>query len=529
MSYRELSKDEHFQAAGPKRILSLDGGGLRGIVSLVYLKRIEELLRARHGGGPDFRLSHYFDLIAGTSTGAIIAAGLAIGLSVDELIDSYESLGKRVFRSRWWRKGIWRERYDEQALIKELKAVFGERSLGDESLETGLLIVAKRMDTGSPWPLGNNPAGAYFKGGSDAAFLPNADYPLWRVVRASTAAPVFFAPEEITIARQPGRMTLQGLFVDGGVSPHNNPALQALMYATLDGFRLRWPTGKDRMLIVSLGTGSADPSQRSSILAASRAINALKSLMEDCGDLVETIMQWLSDSPTAKTIDGEIGDLAGDLLTEKPAFTYQRYQLDLTPKSLQDLMPELSQKEIRGLTAMDRPENLPILKRLAELTADVIRSDHFPKAFDHLRESDHAEDSELRPYRRRANTAVTAIPLDLSANSDSKVGDALFTYHKWDNTQTAKTGDWLVNNGNEVYTVDRETFENSYAPTDADGQYIKTRKVWARRATEPGAIQTKEGSTPYEAGDWLVFNQPNGEDGYAIRPGRFSELYERVK
>ena len=346
-------------APGPKRVLSLDGGGLRGIVSLVYLKRIETILRERQGGDAEFRLSHYFDLIAGTSTGAIIAAGLATGLSVDELIERYEALGKNVFRSRWWRRGIWRERYDEHALVAELQAVFGDRTLGDDSLQTGLLIVTKRMDTGSCWPLGNNPAGAYFRGGPDADFLPNADYPLWRVVRASTAAPVFFAPEEITIAQKQGHPSVQGLFVDGGVSPHNNPALQAFMYATLDGFKLRWPTGKDRLLIVSLGTGSADPSQQSSILAASDAIKALKSLMDDCSDLVETIMQWLSDSPTAKKIDGEIGDLAGDLLTKQPAFTYQRYQLDLKAKALKELMPELNPRALKTLTAMDRPETCP--------------------------------------------------------------------------------------------------------------------------------------------------------------------------
>jgi len=526
MNQQPVGSKKRFRTSGPKRILSLDGGGLRGMVSLVYLKRIESLLRARHGDDPDFRLSDYFDLIVGTSTGAIIAAGLAIGLSVDELIERYETLANKVFRPRWRRRGFWRERYDEQALVAELQAVFGGRTLGDDSLHTGLLIVTKRMDTGSPWPLGNHPAGAYYKAGPDASFLPNADYPLWRVVRASTAAPVFFAPEEITIALQTSQPAVKGLFVDGGVSPHNNPALQAFMYATLDGHRLRWPTGKDRMLIVSLGTGSADPSQRSSILAASDAIKALKSLMDDCSDLVESIMQWLSHSPTARTIDGVIGDLAGDLLTGQPAFTYQRYQLDLRPSTLQALMPELGPKALTKLTAMDRPENLPALKKLAELTADVIIDDHFPDAFDRPWVTGAADDSQLKTYRRRAHTAVTAIRLDLTASSDNQPGDPLFTYHKWDDTQTAKSGDWLVRNGDEVYTVDRESFKNTYTATATPGQYIKTGTVWAKRASEAGCIQTREGSTRYDAGDWLVFNDADELDGYAVGDDRFSELYE---
>jgi patatin-like phospholipase/acyl hydrolase len=69
-----LKNDHH-----PKRILALDGGGLRGILSLSILQKIEEILRNRHGDNDNFRLCHYFDLISGTSTGSIIAAMIAIG------------------------------------------------------------------------------------------------------------------------------------------------------------------------------------------------------------------------------------------------------------------------------------------------------------------------------------------------------------------------------------------------------------------------------------------------------------------
>jgi patatin-like phospholipase/acyl hydrolase len=72
---------DRLTAPGPKRILSLDGGGVRGVLTLGFLKRIEDLLRTRHGR-PDLTLADYFDLIGGTSTGAVIAAGLALGLDV---------------------------------------------------------------------------------------------------------------------------------------------------------------------------------------------------------------------------------------------------------------------------------------------------------------------------------------------------------------------------------------------------------------------------------------------------------------
>jgi len=189
-------------------------------------------------------------------------------------------------------------------------------------------------------------------------------------------------------------------------------------------------------------------------------------------------------------------------------------------------MPKLVPKEIKNLTAMDRPENLPTLKLLAEITSDAIAPEHFPNTFDLPRNSGQSADSALKPYRRRDNTPVTAIPMALVATPDNQPGDALFTYHKWDDTQTAKSGDWLVKNGDEVYTIDRQTFEDTYTATDTPGHYIKTRKVWAKRARESGTIQTKEGSTRYKAGDYLVFNEPNWKDGYAVSAATFSKLYE---
>jgi patatin-like phospholipase/acyl hydrolase len=86
MTYKVRTGEEHFLKDGnPKRILALDGGGLRGIVTLSFLAELESMLKERHGGTAAFRLSHYFDLIAGTSTGAIIAAALAQGMTVAEI------------------------------------------------------------------------------------------------------------------------------------------------------------------------------------------------------------------------------------------------------------------------------------------------------------------------------------------------------------------------------------------------------------------------------------------------------------
>ena len=390
MPYRKLTRDEHFTSDGPKRILALDGGGLRGVLSLGFLARIETMLRDRHGGDAEFRLAHYFDLIAGTSTGAIIAAALAKGLTVEEIAAHYMKIGSEVFKRGWFRRGILRARYDEDELVKHLKRILGTGTrIGDADVQTGLLVMTKRLDTGSPWPVGNNPAGRYFMARENDKWISNSDYLLHKVVRASTAATSFFNPEEITIARETGCKPVVGEFVDGGVSPFNNPSLQAFMYATLKGYRVGWKTGADRLLLVSVGTGTDDPSISPSRLAAAGAVKSLLGLMDDCGAMVETMMQWMSESPTAREIDLEIGKLDGDLLGGAPLLTYQRYNASLIPEdvlALKDLLEpkhKLSKAKLESLPKMDEPDNLDILHTLGTVVAGIqVKEDHFPNGFD---------------------------------------------------------------------------------------------------------------------------------------------------
>lgn len=385
MAYEKPSLAGHLRIDGrPKRILSLDGGGLRGVLSLGILQRIENLLRERHGGDRDFRLCHYFDLIAGTSTGAIIAAALAQGWTVDELRQQYFKLGGRVFEKSLFRKGFLRAKYDEHSLAAELKELFGaDTTLGSDQLLTGLLIVTKRLDTGSPWPVSNNPGGRYFKAGHDGR-LGNGDYRLWQVVRASTAAPSYFEPETISISGPGDGEPEVGNFVDGGVSPFNNPALQALMYATVKGYRIGWPTGVDRLLLVSVGTGSTDHVIRTNALAASHAVTALMSVMRDCAMQQEAMLQWMSASATARPIDRELGDLDDDVLGSTPLLTYLRYDVDLGAENIRDLDEALAESDrIGSLGEMDAPENMEALHRLGLLAGrrDVAAS-HFEPTFD---------------------------------------------------------------------------------------------------------------------------------------------------
>lgn len=381
--FKIKSCDEHWDSDGsPKRILALDGGGVRGILTIGYLERIEQLLCVRHGGSDDFRLSHYFDLIAGTSTGAIIAACLAKGMRAAEVRKLYESLAGSVFKRSIFRHGILSARYSAKQLKSFLKEIFQNNTMGSKALQTGLLVVAKRLDTGSIWPMSNNPGNSFFTAGPNDTFFSNEDYPVRSVIRASTAAPTYFAPEYIEISREGERP--HGEFVDGGVSPHNNPSLLAVQLATIKGFGAGWSLDPDKLLVVSVGTGTIKPGVSRSWLAGAHAVKSLLSLTNDCAESVETILQWLSTSPTARYIDAAMADLSEDLLAERPLLYYLRYNVQLNSKWLnENLNKHISEQDAKKLHAMDRPENMPVLSELGVQAAKrQIKNHHFPSGFD---------------------------------------------------------------------------------------------------------------------------------------------------
>jgi hypothetical protein len=124
---------------------------------------------------------------------------------------------------------------------------------------------------------------------------------------------------------------------------------------------------------------------------------------------------------------------------------------------------------------------------------------------------------ERKKYRRRIDTAVVAVQINLDIDG--------FTYYKWGGIQQASSGDWLVDNGDDVYTVQNATFVETYRNL-SHGLYAKVVQVWAQEANADGKIDTKEGATHYRLGDMLVFNDENGQDGYAMPRKKFLQLYE---
>ncbi len=362
---------QRLKSSSPKRILTLDGGGVRGVVSLEFLARIETILRDRSGRS-DFRLCDYFDLISGTSTGAIIATCLALGLTVDEVRVAYRQLAGRVFGRRRWNH--WLAVYDERPLAEELARAFEQLTLGDAALRTGLCLMLKRADTNSLWPLLNHPEGMFYE--------MNRQILLKDAVRASTAAPTLFVPQLLQV----GNLE-EAAFIDGAVSMANNPAWQTLLVALLHGFPFHWAKGEDRLLLTSIGTGRRVwrmlPRRLSRFWLLDWARTVPRMLIDDASLQVQLLLQTLSNSPTAIQIDCEIGDLRHDLLASEPILHYLRYDLVLAQHDLALLGMTLSLSEVDKLSHLAGVSNMPMLIEASRRAAEQqIKPEHFPAAFD---------------------------------------------------------------------------------------------------------------------------------------------------
>ena len=385
---------DRFNNSSPKRILALDGGGIRGALTLGYLAKIESLLGAE-SNDPGFVLSDYFDLIGGTSTGSIIAACLAIGMKVADIKDMYFKLGPNIFGKKYsqWNiaPGVSKKiinllfskaDYDARPLENQLSALFGDITLGCDKIKTGLCIVAKRADTNSVWPFINHPGGKYF----DSSEGKNKDILLWKAVRASAAAPTYFIPQVIDV----GGGVSSAAFVDGGVSMANNPALQLLMVATLKGFPFKWKMGAENILVVSVGTGVGKMSKLSTDISAYQEYKWASSipdmLMQDASWQNQIILQWLSKSATSWVIDGEIGDLSEDVLGLEGTnglISYLRYNTWLCQKELGALMNRsYTLQKIDDLLQMDHAANCQELFEIGKTAAEMeVKSAHFTTTF----------------------------------------------------------------------------------------------------------------------------------------------------
>lgn len=368
---------------GPKRILALDGGGLHGVLSLAMLRRIEDVLARRAPDPAAFRLADYYDLIGGTSTGSLIATGLSLGMRASEVLKLYRDLANEVFQKPFWSFGVIGAKFPSEPLEHVLARVVGDMTLDDARLRTGLAIVTKRLDTRSTWVLHNNPRSRYFDPpADDPQAFPNRKIRVADAIMASVAAPTYFEPRLMRVAGDE-----IGAFVDGGLSPHNNPSLMLLMMATAEGFGYRWQSGVDNLLLTSMGTGltrrrrtaAAVQSQASAMMA----VDSLVTIVQDSNLQTQALLQWMGHSPTARVINAEIGDLSRDRIPGGDLLWYLRYDAELSAAWLGTLGIDVSASELAAMEHFDRPQNIERLVEIGEkVAARDVREDHFPPRFD---------------------------------------------------------------------------------------------------------------------------------------------------
>lgn len=146
-----------------RKLLALDGGGIRGVITLEVLERVEAILHQKLGR-PDAVLADEFDYMAGASTGAIIVSCLALGMPVDAVRNFYIASGPDMFSEAGFVRRF-HNQYDREQLANQLQDVFaGTTLLGSDRLRTLPMLVKRNATTDSPWPVCNNPAARFPEG-----------------------------------------------------------------------------------------------------------------------------------------------------------------------------------------------------------------------------------------------------------------------------------------------------------------------------------------------------------------------------
>lgn len=230
------------------RVLSLDGGGIRGYLTARILAEIEKYLDSQLG--TSMPLGQRFDLVVGTSTGGLIALGLAVGKTAKEVLAFYENAGPRIFSKeerRWWGSALFKPKFRGAALKSCLEnELFKDKKLLSEITHPRVAVTSVGLDTGMLRKHASN----YFPThrGREEETLVNC-------ALATTAAPTFFPVKE--------KMKHSNDLVDGGLVA-NNPAMIALIDACKILARRDDPPKPERVYaanvkMLSVGTGQVKP------------------------------------------------------------------------------------------------------------------------------------------------------------------------------------------------------------------------------------------------------------------------------
>lgn len=277
-------------------ILAVDGGGIRGIIPAIVLAEIERRLHKP--------ISSLFDIVAGTSTGGILAVGLSKPtsdgtpeFSAQDMVELYLNNGRTIFSRPLWHKllslwGLVEEKYQANAFDKLLKEKFGDTRLKDSLTNT----IVPCYETEHAFP--------FFYKSHLAKIDAERDFPMRDVVRSTTAAPTYFEPHKVLSGPNDEHFS----HIDGGVYA-NNPA----MCAYVEALKL-YPEATE-YLLVSLGTGMT-----------SRKLPYKKikrwGLVNWARPILDVVFDGISD-----TVDYQLGKILNN--PDNSVRNYYRFQVDL--------------------------------------------------------------------------------------------------------------------------------------------------------------------------------------------------------
>jgi hypothetical protein len=258
--------------------------------------------------------------------------------------------------------------YQSGPLQKKLKAIIGTKSIlemqQNGELRSLLLAVMRNATTDSPWPITTNPKAKFNDPASPDC---NMRLPLWQLVRASTAAPTFFQPENIKVG------TREFQFVDGAVTPYNNPAFLLFKLATLPQYGLVWPKGEDRMMLISVGTGLAYDSMQA---VSTQGKMLLGTAISITGEVMRSIQ--VENDINCRTVGrcvfgAEIDTELGTMMPDAPLstnlgsqFLYARYDADVSADGLKAMgLQAIDPTSLQ----LDNVAKLPEFKRIGQTAA----------------------------------------------------------------------------------------------------------------------------------------------------------------
>lgn len=308
-----------------KKILSIDGGGIKGIFPASFLASVEESLEGKIGD--------YFDLVVGTSTGGIIALALGAGYSASEVLHFYETLGSSVFKGSRFRRMLRQLRiakYDQEPLKKALNDQFGDKRLGDSEIR--LVIPSLNLTTGEVH---------IYKTAHHPRLKTDYKVSMTEVALATSAAPTYF-PTHKSAAGVP--------LIDGGMWANNPSAVAATEALSM----LEWKKGEFKILSISC-TGEPLALEAGTQKGHGRAYWGWRFL--------KTIMKAQSSASHGMT-----QHLAGheNIIRIDPTVPRGKYKLDGIDQI----------DSLKGLGASEARKALPDVRSFFENRADPFTPDH---------------------------------------------------------------------------------------------------------------------------------------------------------